>query len=58
MRYIAYREFKDLETKRTAADKALNKYLILIKIQNMMYIERVLLQWFITFLIKRFLVVA
>ena len=33
------------------------KYLILLKIQIMKDIKKVLLQWFIIFLIKRFLVV-
>ena len=33
------------------------KYLILLKIQNMMHVKGVLLQWFINFLVKKLLVV-
>ena len=50
---MAYRDIKD-DTRRTASDKILrHKILILLKIQNMMDINVVLLQWFIDFLIKR-----
>ena len=45
---MAHGDFKDLE--RRTADVI--KHLILLKIQNMMYIKEVLLLWFIIFLIK------
>ena len=52
---MAYGDFKDLP-RRTFDDKVLRiKHLILIKIQNMMDVKEVLLQWFINFLIKRLL---
>ena len=50
---MAYRDFKDLN-RRTAADKILpEKYLMLLKIQNMVDINVDLLQWFIYFLIRK-----
>ena len=53
---MAYGDFKDL-ARRTAADKMLSvKHLILLKIQDKMDIKAELLQWFINFLIKKFLV--
>ena len=48
---MAYEHFKDL-TRRKATDKTVTKHLILLKIQNMMEFEGVLLQCFIDFLIK------
>ena len=49
---MTYGDFKDL-TRRTASDKVLrDKYLILLKVLNMMDIKEVLLQCFIDFLIK------
>ena len=49
---MAYRDFKDL-TRRTASEEyGVIKHLILLKIQNMMDIKRVFVQWFIIFLIK------
>ena len=48
---MAYEHFKDL-TRQMATDKTVTKHLILLKIQNMMDIEGVLLQCFIGFLIK------
>ena len=55
---LAYGDFKDLN-RRTFADKVLRvKHLILLKIQNMMDINVDLLQRFINFLIKKFLVVV
>ena len=51
----AYGDFKDL-TRRTASDKTLRD--ILLKIQNMIDIKRILLQWFTNLLIKRLLVVV
>ena len=50
---MTYGDFKDL-ARRTTSDKVLrDKHLILLKIQNMMGIKEVLLQWFINFLIKK-----
>ena len=52
---MANGDFKDLN-RRIFAHKALrNKALNMLKIENMMDIKEVLLQWFINFLIKRFL---
>ena len=49
---IAYGNFKDL-ARRTVSGKVLrDKYLILLKILNMMDIKVCLLLWFINFLIK------
>ena len=52
----------EILTTRTASDKTLrdkakraNKALTLLKVQNMMDINVVLLQWFMTFLIKKLL---
>ena len=48
---MAYRHFKDLT--RTACDKILrDKALTLLKIQNILDMKEVLLQWFIYVLIK------
>ena len=53
---MAYGDFKD-STRRTASDKILrDKAFNMLKIENMMDIKGVLLQWFITFLIKNLLV--
>ena len=50
---MAYGDFKDL-TRRTASDKyCMIKYLILLKIQNVMDINADLLQFSIIFLIKK-----
>ena len=50
---MAYGDFKDLP-RRTDFVKLLRvKHLILLKIQNIMNINMNLLQWFITFLIKK-----
>ena len=50
---MAYENFKDLP-RGTASDKGyVIRHLLLLKIQNMMDIEEVLLQWFIKFLTKR-----
>ena len=50
---MAYRDLKNLNRK-TAADKVLrDKYLILLKIQNMIDINMALLQCFINILIKK-----
>ena len=49
---MAYRDFKKL-TRRIVSDKILrNKHLMLLKIQNLMDIKEILLQWFTNFLIK------
>ena len=50
---MAYGGFKDL-ARRTASDKILRdiKHLILLKMQNIMDLKEVSLQWFINFLIK------
>ena len=49
---IAYGDFKDLP-RRAASNKVLRiKHLMLLKLQNMMDIKEVLLQWFINFLIN------
>ena len=46
---MTYGDFKDL-ARRATSDKVLrDKHLILLKIQNMMGIKEVLLQWFINF---------
>ena len=51
---MTYEDFKDL-TRRTVSGKyCVIKHLILLKIQNMMNIKDVLLQWYINFLIKNF----
>ena len=51
---MAYGDFKDL-ARRTAYDKSLrNMPFNIDKIQNMMDINEVLLQWSIHFLIKKF----
>ena len=51
---MVYGDFKDLP-RRTIFDKVLrNKNLILLKIRNMMYIKKVLLQRFVNFLIRNF----
>ena len=51
---MVYGDFKDLP-RRTVFDKVLrNKNLILLKIRNMMYIKKVLLQRFVNFLIRNF----
>ena len=51
---MAYGDFKDL-ARRTAYDKLLrNMPFNIDKIQNMMDINEVLLQWSIYFLIKKF----
>ena len=51
---MAYGDFKDL-ARRTAYDKLLrNMPFNIDKIQNMMDINEVLLQWSIHFLIKKF----
>ena len=51
---MPYGGFKDL-TRRIASDKILRvKYLMLLKIQNMMDINADLLQWSVNFLIKKF----
>ena len=51
---MAYGDFKDL-ARRTAYDKLLrNMPFNIDKIQNMMDINEVLLQWSINFLIKKF----
>ena len=53
---MAYGDFKDL-TRWTASDKILrDKSFNIAKIQNIMDIKGVLLQWFINFLIKNPLV--
>ena len=50
---MVYGNFKDLP-RRTVSDKVLCiKHLILLKIQNMMDIKKVLLQWFANVSIKR-----
>ena len=49
---MVYRDFKDLSRRRAA-----DKHLILLKTQNMMYINAGLLHWFINFLKKSLLVV-
>ena len=50
---MPYGDFKDL-TRRTTSDKILrDKHSILLRIQNTMDIKRVLLQWFVNFLIKK-----
>ena len=52
-------DFKDLN-RRIASDKILGDeelYKILLKTPKMMYIKEMLLQWFITFLIKKLLLV-
>ena len=51
---MAYGGFKDL-ARRTASDRILRdiKHLILLKMQNIMDLKEVSLQWFINFLIKR-----
>ena len=50
---MAYGDFKDF-TRRTASDKyCMVKYLILLKIQNVMDINADLLQFSINFLIKK-----
>ena len=55
---MAYGDFKEL-ARRTASDKVLrDKTLILLKIQNTMDINEVLLLWFIIFLIKTLQVVV
>ena len=54
---MAHRHFKDL-TRRTASHKILHDKAFNIKIQNMIDIRGVLLQWFINILIKRLLVVV
>ena len=53
----AYGDFKDL-TRRTQLliKYYMIKHLILLKIHNRMHINVDLLQWFINFLIKRFLI--
>ena len=54
---MAYGDFKDLSRKK-ASDKTLHdNHLILLKIQNMMDIKGVLLQWFINVWMKKLLVV-
>ena len=54
---MAYGDFEDFP-KRVASDKILrNKALILLKIQNAIVIKKVILQWFINFLIRILLVV-
>ena len=50
---MVYGDFKDL-----AKITALDKHLILLKIINMMDIKEVLLLWFISFLIKKPLIVV
>ena len=50
---MAYGDFEDL-ARRTVFDNVL-KHLILLKLQNMMYIKEVLHLWFIIFLIKSLL---
>ena len=54
---MVYGDFKDIP-RRTAPDKIfVIKHIILPKIQNMMDIKEVLLQWFINISMKRFQVV-
>ena len=54
---MAYEDFKDLPRK-TVSDKTLRvKQLVFLKIQNMMAIKEVLLQWFLNLLIRNLLVV-
>ena len=48
---VAHGDFKGL-SKKKASDKVRVKRLTLLKIQNMMDIKEVLLQWFLSFLIK------
>ena len=55
---MAYGDFKDL-TRITASDKyCVIKHLILLKMRIIMGIKEVLLQWFITFFIKKLLAVV
>ena len=53
---MAYGNFKDLPEEQLLTKYCLIKHLVLLKIQNMMDIEEVLLQWFINVLIERLLV--
>ena len=51
---MVYGDFKDL-TRSTASDEILrDKAFNIAKMQNMMDIKEVLLQWFINYLIKNF----
>ena len=51
---MAYEAFKDLTFKEQLLIKyCVTKHLILLKIRNMLDIKRILLQWFINFLIKK-----
>ena len=55
---MAYGDFKDLTTRTVLIKYCIIKYLILLKIWNMMRIKGILFQWFISFLIKNFLVMV
>ena len=50
---MAYKDFKKL-TRRIVSDKILrDMHLMLLKIQNLMDMKEILLQWFTNFLIKK-----
>ena len=53
---MAYGDFRDLPRRTAMIKDYVMKHLTLLKMQNMMHIKKVLLQWVIKFLIRNLLV--